>query len=602
MSTPIFRNFFLYLASKVKHKLLLPHVQRNDTDLQERKDAKIRATALHKETTRRRRNLEQRKQTHEQKEEQHRQKVLAERRAEKMLQTQRYLRATSRRPIPPSYSREGASSATGYHPYHSGLSNAQHLNAAGNVRPYSAMQYPSGTFSARSEHGEVESVLKQIAKGANYDETETTDPNAHQTSSRLICPIKPSKPKITRVYNEKTKLAQYEFVPQPPNQKKSREIFSARPMSAFESNLGSKKLSLPGGKNSAAATSALPVSGNMATNPYQNGQEVMKMAVSNFNKEIQNYMNDSVETSSTVTLGREEEKVEDKLLSTDELISKNGSQASQTSQNSNHWPKSQSSNFSVSNQIQNIQRKQTQHLSNLNNMTPLGSGDAGQNLGATTLQAKRLEDYQKQHSKPINLVAPMRRNNLSESETKTLNQINNENLNQTPRTKINLIKVDTNNNVVPPNTCHPPPSSDISSAVVSPSSISESGDGMEMLKHGKKSEITQNHSPNDADEMLKFANSQEPTVVNRASNFGVLAGNENKRYGRSIFEVKEATKSLENTLEDIAPEIEESIASMISEGEEETEENLAPKPRSILRRNLGGFFWLSCAFWRLRFY
>ena len=55
------------------------HVHISDQERQARKDAKQRAAALHKETVRRKRNMEQKKLTHEQKEEQHRQQVLAAR-------------------------------------------------------------------------------------------------------------------------------------------------------------------------------------------------------------------------------------------------------------------------------------------------------------------------------------------------------------------------------------------------------------------------------------------------------------------------------------------------------------------------------------------
>ena len=118
------------------------HVHISEQEKQARKEAHDRANLLHKETIRRKRNHEQKKLSHEQKEEQHRQKVLAARRAQLMLQTQRYLRATSRRPAPPQHPR----------------------NKITSPRPYSALQYPSGTFSARDENGEIESVLKKINK------------------------------------------------------------------------------------------------------------------------------------------------------------------------------------------------------------------------------------------------------------------------------------------------------------------------------------------------------------------------------------------------------------------------------------------------------
>lgn len=122
------------------------HVHISDQERQARKDAKQRAAALHKETVRRKRNMEQKKLSHEQKEEQHRQQVLSARRAQLMLQTQRYLRATSRRPIPPQYPRN---------------------KTIASPRPLTAVQYPSGSRSARDETGEVESVLRAIHETPN---------------------------------------------------------------------------------------------------------------------------------------------------------------------------------------------------------------------------------------------------------------------------------------------------------------------------------------------------------------------------------------------------------------------------------------------------
>lgn len=211
------------------------HVQLSEQESKDRLEAKARATTLHKETARRRKSIEQRKQTHEQREEQHRQKVLAARRAAIMLTTQRYLRHTSRRPIPPSTAKPNS-----------------HVNTSdrnGPPRPYSALQYPSGTTSARSDNGEIDSVLKQIRAG----------------SSNITVPTKPNKPKITRIFNKDSRI---EYVPQPPDRDKSREIFSARPMSAFD---------------------------NFSTKDYNRGQEMFKMSVSNLNKEIQSFVQDSRE-------------------------------------------------------------------------------------------------------------------------------------------------------------------------------------------------------------------------------------------------------------------------------------------------------------------
>ena len=181
-----------------------------------------------------------------------------------MLTTQRYLRHTSRRPIPPgnvnpsrSVSSMGLQSKpplpqmNGHGSEHQmGQNQHQHQHQVGNSisRPYSALQYPSGTTSARSDHGEIDSVLKQIRAG----------------TSNISVPIKPQKPKITRIFNADKK--QIEYLPQPPDKSlKSKEIFSARPMSAFD-NFSSKEQN------------------------YKKGQEIFKMTVSNLNKEIQNFM------------------------------------------------------------------------------------------------------------------------------------------------------------------------------------------------------------------------------------------------------------------------------------------------------------------------
>lgn len=130
------------------------HVHISEQERQARTDAKNRASTLHKETIRRKRNHEQKKLSHDQKEEQHRQKVLAARRAQLSLQTQRYLRATSRRPAPPIHPR---SKVTSPRPYSA-------FNPAGQ---YSSDQYPSGTVSAREESGEIDSVLNKINRRAD---------------------------------------------------------------------------------------------------------------------------------------------------------------------------------------------------------------------------------------------------------------------------------------------------------------------------------------------------------------------------------------------------------------------------------------------------
>jgi len=67
------------------------HVHMDEKTNLARDEAKQRIQTLHRETSRRRKTLENKKITHEQKEEQHRQKVLNQRRAQLMLQTQRYL-------------------------------------------------------------------------------------------------------------------------------------------------------------------------------------------------------------------------------------------------------------------------------------------------------------------------------------------------------------------------------------------------------------------------------------------------------------------------------------------------------------------------------
>lgn len=114
------------------------HVHMDEKTNLARDEAKQRIQTLHRETSRRRKTLENKKISHEQKEEQHRQKVLNQRRAQLMLQTQRYLRSTSRRPVPPTSSRSKIS------------------------RPITAVNYPSGTISARSDRGEYDSVLQKM--------------------------------------------------------------------------------------------------------------------------------------------------------------------------------------------------------------------------------------------------------------------------------------------------------------------------------------------------------------------------------------------------------------------------------------------------------